>query len=134
MMTRVIGRMRAMSLASRTGCCLMALITTNYAYDNEGNRTRRVAIATGEITEYGWDTRNRMTSVVTKASGGSVIKAIEYTYDVYDRRIAMAVDSDGNGPAAVTQERFVYDGDHIALVFDGNMVAIRPAVTCMGRR
>jgi YD repeat-containing protein len=93
--------------------------TYNYAYDNEGNRTRRVAIATGEVTEYGWDTRNRMTSVVTKASGGSVIKAVEYTYDVYDRRIAKSVDGDGSGPAAATQERFVYDGDHIALVFDG---------------
>jgi RHS repeat-associated protein len=93
--------------------------TYNYAYDNEGNRTRRVEIATGAITEYGWDTRNRMTSVVTKASGGSVIKAIEYTYDVYDRRIAKSVDGDGNGPAAATQERLVYDGEHIALVFDG---------------
>ncbi|NJM99049.1 MAG: hypothetical protein HC800_19590 [Phormidesmis sp. RL_2_1] len=93
--------------------------TYNYAYDNEGNRTRRVNIATGEITEYGWDTRNRMTSVVTKASGGSVIKAVEYTYDVFDRRIAKSVDGDGNGPAAPTQERFVYDGEHIALVFDG---------------
>jgi RHS repeat-associated protein len=93
--------------------------TYNYAYDNEGNRTRRIKIATGEITEYGWDTRNRMTSVVTKASGGSVIKAVEYTYDVYDRRIAKSVDGDGSGPNTATQERFVYDGDDIALVFDG---------------
>jgi RHS repeat-associated protein len=93
--------------------------TYNYAYDNEGNRTRRVEIATGAITEYGWDTRNRMTSVVTKANGGSVIKAIEYTYDVYDRRIVKSVDGDGSGPTAATEERFVYDGEHIALVFDG---------------
>ncbi|NJM99046.1 MAG: RHS repeat-associated core domain-containing protein [Phormidesmis sp. RL_2_1] len=93
--------------------------TYNYSYDNEGNRTRRIKIATGEITEYGWDTRNRMTSVVTKASGGSVIKAVEYTYDVYDRRIAKSVDGDGSGPVSAKAERFVYDGEHIALVFDG---------------
>jgi RHS repeat-associated protein len=60
-----------------------------------------------------------MTSVITKASGGSVIKAVEYTYDVYDRRIAKSVDGDGSGPNTATQERFVYDGDDIALVFDG---------------
>jgi YD repeat-containing protein len=60
-----------------------------------------------------------MTSVVTKASGGSVIKAVEYTYDVYDRRIAKSVDGNGSGPNTATQERFVYDGDDIALVFDG---------------
>ncbi|NJM99047.1 MAG: hypothetical protein HC800_19580 [Phormidesmis sp. RL_2_1] len=93
--------------------------TYNYSYDNEGNRTRRVTIATGEITEYGWDTRNRMTSVVTKASGGSITEAVEYTYDVYDRRIAKSVDGDGSGAAAATAEHYVYDGEHIALVFDG---------------
>jgi hypothetical protein len=60
-----------------------------------------------------------MTSVITKASGGSVIKAVEYTYDVYDRRIAKSVDGNGSGPNTATQERFVYDGDDIALVFDG---------------
>lgn len=93
--------------------------TYTYEYDNEGNRTRRVEVATGEVTDYGWDHRNRMTSVVTKNSGGAVIKAVEYTYDVYDRRIAKAVDSDGDGAAAATEERYVYDGEHIALVFDG---------------
>ncbi|PZO57605.1 MAG: hypothetical protein DCF15_06830 [Phormidesmis priestleyi] len=78
-----------------------------------------LAIASGEVTEYGWDYDNRLSSVVTKDSGGAISKAVEYTYDVYDRRIAKAVDSDGNGPAAATEERYVYDGEHIALVFDG---------------
>ncbi|WP_370623551.1 peroxidase family protein [cf. Phormidesmis sp. LEGE 11477] len=93
--------------------------TYTYEYDNEGNRTRRVAILTGEVTEYGWDYRNRMTSVVTKGSDGAISRLVEYTYDVYDRRIAKVVDSDGDGVGAATEERYVYDGEHIALVFDG---------------
>ena len=93
--------------------------TYSYEYDNEGNRTKRVDIASGEVTEYGWDTCNRMTSVTTKDSGGTVTKSVEYTYDLYDRRIAKSVDSDGDGTATATEERYVYDGEHIALVFDG---------------
>ena len=93
--------------------------TYTYEYDGEGNRTRRVEIATGEVTEYGWDHRNRMTSVVTKDANGVVTKSVEYTYDLYDRRIAKSVDSDGNGAQVATEERYLYDGEHIALVFDG---------------
>ena len=42
-----------------------------------------------------------------------------YTYDAYDRRIAKVIDPDGAGPATATTERMVYDGDNIALTFDG---------------
>jgi hypothetical protein len=45
---------------------------------------------------------------------------VEYAYDVYDRRIAKVVDLDGDGAAPAEVERFVYDGEHIALVFDEN--------------
>jgi hypothetical protein len=45
---------------------------------------------------------------------------VEYTYDVYDRRIAKAIDLDGVGSAPTQTERFIYDGEHIALVFDEN--------------
>ena len=93
--------------------------TYSYEYDNEGNRTRRVKVATGAVTEYGWDVRNRMTSVVTKDDSGNVTKSVEYTYDVYDRRIAKSVDADGDGVETPTEERYLYDGEHIALVFDG---------------
>jgi RHS repeat-associated protein len=92
----------------------------NYEYDNEGNRTKRTEIATGEVTEYTWDYRNRLTDVVVKGAGGSVIKQADYTYDVYDRRIAKSVDADGAGANSATVERFVHDGDNLALVFDGN--------------
>ncbi|WP_044290863.1 RHS repeat domain-containing protein [Rivularia sp. PCC 7116] len=92
----------------------------NYSYDDEGNRTQRVEIATGEITEYSWDYRNRLTEVVVKDTNGNVIKTAGYTYDMFDRRIAKEVDADGDGVATASIERFVYDGEHIALTFDGD--------------
>lgn len=92
--------------------------TFNYTYDAEGNRTRRTNIATGEVTTYQWDYRNRLTQVTTKNAAGTVIMQATYTYDVYDRRIAKIVDSDGAGPNAAQTERFVYAGVHIALTFD----------------
>jgi RHS repeat-associated protein len=91
-----------------------------YAYDNEGNRTSRTHITTGEVTQYTWDYHNRLTSVITKDSSSTVTKSVEYTYDAYDRRIAKNIDSDGVGAAPVQTERMVYDGDNIALTFDGN--------------
>jgi RHS repeat-associated protein len=49
---------------------------------------------------------------------GNILDSVEYTYDVYDRRIGKSVDSDGDGNADL-EERFVLDGDEITLVFDG---------------
>ncbi|MEM6434653.1 MAG: RHS repeat-associated core domain-containing protein [Cyanobacteria bacterium P01_D01_bin.115] len=94
--------------------------TYTYQYDNEGNRTRRVETATGEVTEYSWDHRNRLTKIETKDSSGTVTHAVAYTYDVYDRRITKSIDADGDGAGVASEENFVYDGGHIALVFDEN--------------
>jgi YD repeat-containing protein len=99
---------------------LLADGTYSYTYDNEGNRTSRTNIATGEITQYTWDYHNRLTSVITQDSSGTVTKSVAYTYDTYDRRIAKTIDPDGAGAAPVQTERMVYDGDNIALTFDGN--------------
>ena len=93
--------------------------TYGYTYDNEGNRTSRTNIATGELTSYSWDYHNRLTSVVIQNSSGTVTESVAYTYDAYDRRIAKVIDPDGAGPATATTERMVYDGDNIALTFDG---------------
>lgn len=38
--------------------------TYNYEYDPEGNRTKRTEIATGTVTEYVWDHRNRLVELV----------------------------------------------------------------------
>jgi RHS repeat-associated protein len=91
----------------------------NYQYDKEGNRVKRTEIATGEVTEYQWDHRNRLVAAVTKSSNGNVIANSEYTYDVNNNRIAKSVDADGAGAGSAVVERYVLDGDHIALTFDG---------------
>jgi YD repeat-containing protein len=83
----------------------------NYTYDGEGNRTRRVEISTGKVTEYVWDYRNRLASVLFKDAGGVVTKTINYTYDVNNQRIGKNVDG--------AVERYVIDRNQIALVFDG---------------
>jgi RHS repeat-associated protein len=93
--------------------------TYSYTYDNEGNRTSRKNIATGEVTAYSWDYHNRLTGVTTKDINGTLIKAVGYTYDVYDRRIGKSVDADGAGVAAPQTEWYVYDGSNVSLVFDG---------------
>ena len=40
---------------------------------------------------------------MTKDSSGTILESVEYTYDLYDRRIAKSVDSDGEGAAAATE-------------------------------
>jgi RHS repeat-associated protein len=84
----------------------------SYQYDGEGNRTKRTEIATGKVTEYIWDYRNRLASVLFKDAGGSVTKTIDYVYDGNNQRIGKRIDG------AVT-ERYVIDRNQIALVFDG---------------
>ncbi|ERN39815.1 RHS repeat-associated core domain protein [Rubidibacter lacunae KORDI 51-2] len=89
-----------------------------YSYDDEGNLIEQVDKASGEVTTYTWDHRNRLTEVEVRNSNGDLIRDVEYRYDVLDRRVAKVIDLDGDGPAAATAEHFVYDGEHIALVFD----------------
>jgi RHS repeat-associated protein len=64
------------------------------------------------VTEYVWDYRNRLSGVLFKDALGVVTKTIEYLYDVDDRRIGKKIDG-------TVTERYVYDGLHIALAFDG---------------
>jgi RHS repeat-associated protein len=84
----------------------------NYEYDGEGNRTKRTEIATGKVTEYIWDYRNRLTSVLFKDTGGTVSKTIEYIYDGNNQRIGKRIDG-------AVVERYVIDRNQIALVFNG---------------
>jgi len=91
--------------------------TFDYEYDGEGSRTKKTTIATGESVVYGWDHRNRLTSVTYKNAGGTVTKKVVYTYDMWDRRIGKRVDDDGD--CTIDRGRwFVYDGSDIVLLFD----------------
>jgi RHS repeat-associated protein len=98
--------------------------TYNYIYDLEGNLITKTEFATGEVTEFTYDYRGRLTRVERRDAGGTILNAAEYTYDVFGRRIAKTVDSDGAGPQAAETTRFVYDGDHAWADFDENGNAI----------
>jgi RHS repeat-associated protein len=92
----------------------------NYSYDGEGSLVKRVEIATGNITEYSYDYRDRLTSVVFTDSAGHVTQEVDYTYDVSNRRIARSYDPDGPGAQAAQVTRYVNRGENIALQFNGS--------------
>jgi RHS repeat-associated protein len=90
---------------------LMSDGTYTYDYDAEGNRTKRTKIVGGNVDLYTWDYRNRLTKVVSKDAGGSVLRTVGYEYDVDDQRVKKTV----NGVV----ENYFIDRDQIAVVTDG---------------
>jgi RHS repeat-associated protein len=83
----------------------------SYVYDAEGNLQTRTQIGTGEVTSFAWDHRNRLTTATFKTSAtGSVTKQMQYTYDVFNRRIEKFVLQYTNPslPPAFA-ERYFYD-------------------------
>jgi RHS repeat-associated protein len=95
-----------------------------YGYDDEGNRVLRTDKTTGDYIEYGWDHRNRLTLVAFKNSSNTTTKKVALEYDAFDRRVRKRVDDDGNGTWD-RGEQYVYDGAHIALVFDDSGDLVR---------
>jgi len=91
--------------------------TYTYEYDEDGNRTKRTKISDGEVTEYTWDHRNRLLSVVTKDDDDVILQSVVYTYDVFNRRLSKTVDTDGDGTGTAWTEHYIYDGEQIALVY-----------------
>ena len=98
--------------------------TYSYEYDDEGNRTKRTDDGTFEETHYEWDYRNRLTKVTEKDDLGATTKVVEYTYDVFNRRIAKEVDT--TSPFTLTDaviERYVYDDlNGVSSIDSGNVV------------
>jgi RHS repeat-associated protein len=78
--------------------------TFTYTYDREGNTKTKTEIATGTVTEYFWDHRNRLVKVEERSAGGVILSLSEYAYDPQGRRIAQKT----NGKVLLT----VYDRGH----------------------
>lgn len=95
-----------------------------YTYDDEGNRLTRTNDTTYEVTEYEWDFRNRLVKVTEKDYMGVTTQVVEYTYDVFNRRIAKAVDTTSPFTLAdAAIERYVYDDlNGVTSVDGGNVV------------
>ncbi len=74
-----------------TGNRLLSDGEFDYTYDAEGNLMRKTEIATGTLTEYTYDHRNRLLTAEERTSGGLILNRVEYTYDVLNRRIAKTV-------------------------------------------
>jgi hypothetical protein len=63
--------------------------------------------------------------VVVKNAANAITRQVNFVYDALNRRIEKRVDPDGSGPNPATTERFIYNRDHIKLVFDGSNALIR---------
>jgi|GEM_PF-6413592 len=84
-----------------------------YTYDKDGNLVSQTDIATGSVTYYTWDYRNRLVEVKQESSNGTVINDEKFTYDVFNNRIAVSL----NG---TPQLYTVYDGANAYLDFNGS--------------
>src|SRR5262249_25158775 len=73
------------------------------------NLIQKTEIATGIVTLYSYDYRNRLVGVVVKGADGTVLKSVTYRYDAFDRRIQQSVDADGAGSAPAVVTSFVHD-------------------------
>jgi YD repeat-containing protein len=100
----------------------------HYAYDAEGNRTRRwldlaaddvLGPGDTDVTEYAWDHRNRLVQVTNRTSYASPsAQVVDHAYDVFNRPIGRTVDPDGaTGLGAIEQTFYLYDQGQIALEF-----------------
>jgi len=98
----------------------------DYEYDAEGNLVRKAERATGLVSHYAYDHRNRLIRFEQRSAGGIVLADAAYVYDVFDRRIVKSVDPDGAGPAPRHETRFAYDGLNVWADFDAlNQVSAR---------
>lgn len=77
----------------------------NYTYDREGNLATKSNIATGVVTTYNYDFRNRLVGVVDRNLSGNTTQSVEFKYDAFNRRISKTV----NGQTTY----FVNDGDEL---------------------
>ncbi|MCC6231852.1 MAG: hypothetical protein IT580_04370, partial [Verrucomicrobiales bacterium] len=105
---------------------ITATSDSTFAYDNEGNLTRRVDTADREVYEFSWDHRNRLTAVTVKNLVGDLIRTITYQYDGLNRRVSESVNIVAPSPRESTRY-FVYDGASVwAEYLDADGVA-KPA-------
>ena len=94
--------------------------TYDYEYDNEGSRTKRTEISSGDYESYDWDHRNRLTKVTQYDSNDAVDATVEYSYDAFNRMVRRIHDADGPGGNSAIDQFFAgFDGKHGTLEFDG---------------
>jgi RHS repeat-associated protein len=87
-------------------------------YDDEGNRLTKTVIVSGEVEEYEWDHRNRLTAITERTSAtGAVTKTTDYEYDVFNHRLSKSIDADGTGTGTAVNTHVIRDGENIVLQY-----------------
>ncbi|MCU0315096.1 MAG: DUF6531 domain-containing protein [Fimbriimonadaceae bacterium] len=96
--------------------------TTGFLYDSLGCTSRKT-FSSGQYEEYGYDNRNRVTSIVLKNSSGTTLRTQSYAYDASSKITAHTVNGvttaynyDGAGQL-LSESRPGYSG---AYTYDGN--------------
>jgi RHS repeat-associated protein len=96
--------------------------TTGFLYDSLG-RVSRKTFSSGQYEDYGYDNRNRVTSIVLKNSSGTVLRTQGYAYDASSKITGHTVNGvttayayDGAGQL-LSESRPGYSG---AYTYDGN--------------
>jgi RHS repeat-associated protein len=96
--------------------------TNRYTYDAEGNMASRSNTATGVLTTYQWDHRNRLLAVLDRNPAGVVTQTVSFVYDAMNRRLAKTVAT----PQGTNVVRFLYNQDDSWADLDGaNTVTAR---------
>jgi RHS repeat-associated protein len=94
-----------------TGNRLTSDGTYNYTYDDNGNMLTKTRISDSQKYEFTFDYRNRLTQVVLKNSGGTILQQTDFTYDAFNQRIIKSFDDDGPlGPHSAAVTKTIYDG------------------------
>jgi RHS repeat-associated protein len=114
---RVSSSLHGSGYVTGPGNRLLSDGTYNYQYDDEGNMTRRTAIAGGTYRVFAWDHRNRLVAVNDFAADGTATQEVEFAYDAINRRISKAVDTTPLDAVDAAFEKYVYDREDIILDF-----------------
>ncbi len=92
----------------------------NYQYDLNGNLSKKTSRFQQKDFAYTWNAENQLLSVqVIETPSQFVLKSLSYKYDPSGRRIERVVIDHKDSSKSYTQ-RFVYDGDNILAILDGN--------------
>ena len=116
----VNGNRNATGYTVGTGGTLSASPNATYAYDSAGHVTAKTDTATGKVTTFSYDYRDRLTGATRKTSGSVVDYQVTYTYDALNRRIGEQIDADGAGSGAPVQTWTLFDGQNPYADFTGS--------------
>ena len=88
-----------------------------YEYDANGNRRTRMHKQTGVLEEYFHDRENRLMGYAAW-QGGGLLRRARYFYDPLGRRMAKAVDADGDGPLGPRITLWHYENEDVVMQED----------------